>query len=134
MDLKRKPTIVFIGFLLLVISAFQVQLTSFTAIYQGADIRLEWRVSNETEVMHYEIFRKKDSESGYAKLAEVPQSNLGSYAWVDDHLYKDGEGMENISYRLGAITSAGPKYFYTQIQHSPTAVQRSWGSIKSMFR
>lgn len=122
------------GFLFLGISAFQLQLNSFQAVYQGADIRLEWRVSNESEVVMYEIFRKKDTDASYSRLAEVPQSNLGTYTWVDDHLYKDGEGIENISYRLAAQTANGPKYFYTNIQHSPTAVQRSWGSIKSMFR
>jgi len=91
-------------------------------------------VNNESEVTNYEISRKKDADATYARLAEVPQSNSGNYTWVDDNLYKDGEGMESISYRLAANTPAGPKYFYTNIQHSPTAVQRSWGSIKSMFR
>lgn len=123
----------FVG-ILLFISAFQVQVSSFTATYQGSDIRLEWKVSEEAEVLNYEISRKKDSDPSYSKLTDVPQSGTGSYFWVDDNLYKDGEAIENISYRLAAQTNAGPKFFYTQIQHSPTAIQRSWGSIKSMFR
>jgi hypothetical protein len=91
-------------------------------------------VSDETEVTVYEIHRKKESDAGFSKLGEVPQSAMGSYLWVDDNLYKDGDSMENISYRLSAVTPSGPKYFFTNIQHTPTAVQRSWGSIKSMFR
>jgi len=118
----------------LTITAFQVQVNSFVAVYQGSDIRLEWKVSEETEVQMYEVSRKKDSDASYGKLADIPQSSLGTYIWVDDNLYKDGDAIENISYRLAAISSTGPKYFYTTIQHSPTAVQRSWGSIKSMFR
>ncbi|HRH34283.1 MAG TPA: hypothetical protein PKY12_04460 [Catalimonadaceae bacterium] len=130
----KKISILLSGLIFLVITGFQVQLSSFLAVYQGADIRLDWKVSNESEVLNYEIFRKKDSDASYSRLAEVAQTNQGTYTWVDDHLYKDGEGLENISYRLAANTSAGPRYFYTNIQHSPTAVQRSWGSIKSMFR
>lgn len=130
----KKPTFLISALFVLLVTAFQLQLTSFQAVYQGADIRLEWKVSNESEVTNYEIFRKKDTDASYARLAEVSQSSLGTYTWVDDNLYKDGEGIENISYRLAANTSNGPRYFYTNIQHSPTAVQRSWGSIKSMFR
>jgi len=122
--------IAFLGF----ITAFQVQVSSFQAVYQGADIRLEWKVAEESEVTVYEISRKKETDAGYTKLTDVAQTSVGSYLWVDDNLYKDGEGLENISYRLAAITGSGPKYFYANIQHSPTAVQRSWGSIKSMFR
>ena len=118
----------------LILTAFQVQVSSFQAVYQGADIRLEWKVSDESEVSVYEIFRKKDTDANYTKLTDVAQSGSGTYTWVDDNLYKTGEGIENISYRLAANTSGGPKYFYATIQHSPTAVQRSWGSIKSMFR
>jgi hypothetical protein len=118
----------------LTITAFQLQVTSFLAVYQGSDIRLEWKVSDESDVQSYEISRKKDSDASYSRLAEIPQSSLGTYVWIDDNLYKDGDAIENISYRLTATGSNGPKYFYTNIQHSPTAVQRSWGSIKSMFR
>lgn len=134
MSPKKKYSILLSGLIFLVISGFQVQLSSFIAVYQGADIRLEWKVSNESEVSNYEIFRKKDSDASYSRLAEVAQTNQGNYVWVDDHLYKEGEGLENISYRLSANTASGPRFFYTNIQHSPTAVQRSWGSIKSMFR
>jgi hypothetical protein len=118
----------------LTIAAFQLQVTSFLAVYQGSDIRLEWKVSDESDVQAYEISRKKDSDASYSRLAEIPQSSLGAYVWIDDNLYKDGDAIENISYRLAAVSVSGPKYFYTNIQHSPTAVQRSWGSIKSMFR
>lgn len=118
----------------LILTAFQVQVSSFQAVYQGSDIRLEWRVSDEAEVSQYEIYRKKESDANYTKLTDVAQTGSGTYSWVDDNLYKNGDGVENISYRLSAVTSNGPKFFYANIQHSPTAVQRSWGSIKSMFR
>jgi len=132
--LSNKLSSLFAIALFALTTAFQVQVSSFQAVYQGADIRLEWKVSEESEVTVYEISRKKESDANYSKLTDVSQASLGSYVWVDDNLYKDGEGLENISYRLAAITASGPKFFYTNIQHSPTAVQRSWGSIKSMFR
>jgi hypothetical protein len=134
MNYSRKFFPILAAAVLLVFTSFQFQVNSFLAVYQGSDIRLEWKVTDETEVLGYEISRKKDSDAGYSRLTELPKSNAGNYFWVDDNLYKDGEGIENISYRLTANTSTGPKYFYAGIQHSPTAIQRSWGSIKSMFR
>jgi hypothetical protein len=117
MNYSRKFFPILAAAVLLVFTSFQFQVNSFLAVYQGS-----------------EISRKKDSDAGYSRLTELPKSNAGNYFWVDDNLYKDGEGIENISYRLTANTSTGPKYFYAGIQHSPTAIQRSWGSIKSMFR
>jgi hypothetical protein len=120
--------------IVVLLSSFQLQMQSFIASYQGADIRLEWKVSEETGVTVYEISRKKDSDANYYRLTEVAATSAGSYTWLDDNLYKDGDATENINYRLTAVSSSGQKSFYTNIQHSPTAVQRSWGSIKSMFR
>ena len=134
MQTARKFFLSGLPFLFLVLTSFQLQLQSFVAAYQGADIRLEWKVGEETGVSSYEISRKKEADASYARLSEIPASGQSTYSWVDDNLYKDGDAMENISYRLTAITSSGPRYFYANIQHSPTAVQRSWGSIKSMFR
>jgi hypothetical protein len=120
--------------IVVLLSSFQLQMQSFIASYQGADIRLEWKVSEETGVTVYEISRKKDSDANYYRLTEVAATSAGSYTWLDDNLYKDGDASENINYRLTAVSPSGQKSFYTNIQHSPTAVQRSWGSIKSMFR
>jgi hypothetical protein len=131
---NRRNIFLILPILMIGLASFQVQVSSFLATYQGADIRLEWKISDESGVSSYEISRKKDSDAAYGRLSEISTSNQGTYVWVDDNLYKDGDAMENISYRLTANTSSGPKYFYTNIQHSPTAVQRSWGSIKSMFR
>ena len=61
---------------MLMITAFQVQVSSFQAVYQGADIRLEWKVSEESEVTSYEISRKKETDGNYSKLADVAQSSL----------------------------------------------------------
>ena len=130
----KKVRLLLLPTMMLLLASFQLQLQSFTATYQGADIRLDWKVSDEAGVTTYEVSRKKDGDANYSRLSEVSAAGQGSYSWVDDNLYKDGDAMENISYRLTALTSSGPKYFYTSIQHSPTAVQRSWGSIKSMFR
>ena len=134
MDKSQNKPLYFLPLLMLLLASFQLQMQSFIATYQGSDIRLEWKVCDESGLSSFEIARKKEGDAAYSRLTEIPASNQASYFWVDDNLYKDGDAMENISYRLAAQTSSGPKYFYTNIQHSPTAVQRSWGSIKSMFR
>ncbi len=134
MNLSRRYISFIAAAMVLVFTSFQFQVNSFLAVYQGSDIRLEWKVADETELLNYEISRKKESDASYSKLTEISKGSGGNYIWIDDNLYKDGDGIENISYRLTANTGSGPKYFYANIQHSPTAIQRSWGSIKSMFR
>ncbi len=134
MEFSLRKIRFFLPVVALFLASFQLQMQSFTATYQGADIRIEWKISEESGVSSYEISRKKEEDAAYSRLTEIPASGQNTYSWVDDNLYKDGDAMENISYRLTAQTSSGPKYFYTNIQYSPTAVQRSWGSIKSMFR
>jgi hypothetical protein len=68
-------------------------------------------------------------------LVVVPVGATGTYTFLDETLYKDDQQRTiAISYRLTAKTLTGSVVQYANVSNSPTAVQRSWGSIKSMFR
>ena len=105
----------------------------FTASYQGADIKLEWRVDSDNMVDAFEIARKRPDESNYTRLDNVMINGTGTYSFIDDKLYKSAP-VATISYRLIMKTPNGTTSYYTSIAHNPTAVQRTWGSIKSMFK
>lgn len=107
---------------------------SFTAFYQGADVRLEWRTPEESEVQVYEVYRKKADESVYQKIGTLSANNSNNYSFIDDNLYKGSDAAQSISYRLTVKTTQNNYNLFASIQHTPTAVQRSWGSIKSMFK
>jgi hypothetical protein len=105
----------------------------FTASYQGADIKLEWRLDSDNSVDVFEISRKRPDEVSYTRLDNVMINGTGAYTFVDDKLYKSAQ-VATISYRLMMKTPNGTTSYYTSIAHNPTAVQRTWGSIKSMFK
>ena len=108
---------------------------SFTASYQGSDVRLEWRVSDAASSANFEIHRKKAGEDSFVKLADVAGTGTDTYTFTDDNLYKNTDvAQAALSYKLVAKMPNGTEQTITGIDRNPTAVQRSWGSIKVMFR
>lgn len=105
----------------------------FTATYQGTDVKLEWRVDDDTNIDQFEISRKRPDETNFTRLNSVTSNGTGSYTFIDDKLYKSGQ-VATISYRLTSKSGTTNAVYYTSIANNPTAVQRTWGSIKSMFK
>jgi hypothetical protein len=108
---------------------------SFTASYQGSDVRLEWHVSDAAANADFEIHRKKAGEDSYVKLGDVNGTGSDVYTFIDDNLYKNTDvAQAALSYKLVVKMASGSEQTITGIERNPTAVQRSWGSIKVMFR
>ncbi|SFB75367.1 hypothetical protein SAMN05421780_101283 [Flexibacter flexilis DSM 6793] len=116
------------------LTAFDISQSYFSASYQGADVKLDWQIADEGGVSSYEVYRKKASETAYQKLTTVSINGSGNYTFLDDNLYKTDDQAQTISYKLVIHTNSSAYNLFANIQHSPTAVQRSWGSIKSMFK
>jgi outer membrane lipopolysaccharide assembly protein LptE/RlpB len=118
-----------------VLAAFSFTLQSFTGTLQGREVRLEWKISDESGVTEYELSRKLASESFFSKVATVNPSQAGHYMHVDNTLSPNTDPSHQINYRLTVKLSNGQtQAFFANVNFFPTAVQRSWGSIKSMFR
>lgn len=105
----------------------------FTANYQGTDVKLEWRLTDEQGVESFELARKRPEEAVFTRITSMTANGTSNYTFVDDQLYKTGQ-TNTVSYRLTMKSAAGITTYYTSISHNPTAVQRTWGSIKSMFK
>ena len=107
----------------------------FQASYQGSNVRLEWRMNQNAAQAIFEVWRKKASEDTYYKLGEVTGNGSESYTYIDDNLYKNSDTHQAaLSYKLVVRTAQGSETYVAGIERNPTAVQRSWGSIKVMFR
>lgn len=133
--MKTTPVVALVLLSLLVSSFTFKRVTQFYASFQGVDIRLDWQVEGNDEINEFKIYRKKASESTYSYIYALPyQPSTNYYFMVDDQLYKNDGDAENISYKLEVKHSNGTNTYYTSIEHNPTAVQRSWGSIKAMFK
>ncbi|WP_345238052.1 hypothetical protein [Hymenobacter saemangeumensis] len=123
--------------------ALAVTVTLFTASYDGSNVRIEWEVSSETDVSSFDLYRKAASESSFSLVSNTMPTGQRRYQFLDTNVYRvTGAGtVANPSasgpftYRLTVRSTGGGEQSYTTIlAGTPSAVQRSWGTIKSMFR
>ncbi len=94
---------------------------------------VEWAAESEDDLDYYEV--EVSAESG-ARTRVVEVEPLGvrhPYVFRDDDLYK---GAEVVQYTLYAVLDDGGRQVVgsKQIAYTPTAVRRTWGSIKAMFQ
>ncbi|GAC1594667.1 MAG: hypothetical protein NVS3B25_17660 [Hymenobacter sp.] len=119
-------------------------LTLFTAAYDGAHVRVEWEVNAETDVTGFELTRKAASETSFTTVTSVVPTGQRRYQYLDTNVYRAGAGSGGpsapalgsgpVTYRLTVRGPNGEQSFLTVLAGTPSAVQRSWGTIKSMFR
>lgn len=94
---------------------------------------VEWAAESEDDLDYYEV--EVSAELG-ARTRVVEVEPLGAqhpYVFRDDDLYK---GAEVVQYTLYAVLDDGGRQLVgsKQIAYTPTAVRRTWGSIKAMFQ
>jgi hypothetical protein len=114
----------------------QVKFSAFTVDPQGNDILLTWQVSVEEDVRVYEVQRRsRFSNNTWVKVADVaPRGSGNTYQYRDDQVYK--AASEQVDYQVDAVFNDGTRASTAvkQINYTPTAVRRTWGSIKAMFQ
>lgn len=104
----------------------------FNASPDGSDVLVSWEVPEISGITNFKIFRKIDNDPNYVFLDHVQPNGTTNYQYLDYTLYKDN--AKNITYRLQVYKGNMVFTYYTTILHNPTSVQRTWGSIKNMFR
>ena len=120
--------------------ALAATLTLFTASYDGANVRIEWEVNTETDVTGFELSRKSATETNYTAVSTFSPTGQRRYLYTDTNVYRTGGGTTTQSfggpftYRLTVRSPSGDQSYLTVLSGTPSAVQRSWGTIKSMFR
>ena len=120
--------------------AVAASLTLFTAGYDGANVRIDWEVNTETDVTGFEISRKAATETSYTAVSTVTPTGQRRYQYLDTNVYRTTAGNTGtaaggpFTYRLTLKSPGGDQSYLTVLAGTPSAVQRSWGTIKSMFR
>ena len=119
-------------------------LTLFTAAYDGTSVRVEWEVSTEADVNGFELSRKASNETSYTAVTTVTPTGQRRYQFTDINVYRTLPGTTTVptaaagsgpyTYRLLVRGPNGDQAYLTILTGTPSAVQRSWGTIKSMFR
>ncbi|GAB2961067.1 hypothetical protein GCM10027048_31360 [Hymenobacter coalescens] len=121
-------------------TAWAVTVTMFQATLEGAAaVRLDWEVANETGLLGFELYRKGASDAVFSRLTTVAPTGQRRYQYSDTNLYRGTTSTASTntgpySYRLTVKSSTGEQSYTVVLNQTPSAVQRSWGSIKSMFR
>ena len=118
-------------------------LTLFAAAYDGTTVRVEWEVTSETDVSGFELSRKSATETSFTTVSSVVPTGQRRYQYLDANVYRTTGGggtpaPSNLggpfTYRLTVRSPNGDQSYLTILAGTPSAVQRSWGTIKSMFR
>jgi len=106
----------------------------FTATFNGSSVRLDWKLSARQQA-DFEVFRKRPEDASYMKLGDMPYNGTESYTMQDDNLYRGAtDAQVAFSYKLVVHQGNSTQNYIANVENGPTAVQRSWGSIKLMFR
>ncbi len=94
---------------------------------------VEWAAESEDDLDHYEVEVSAELGAGTRVVEVEPLGAQHPYVFRDDDLYK---GAEVVRYTLYAILDDGGRQLVgsKQIAYTPTAVRRTWGSIKAMFQ
>jgi hypothetical protein len=104
----------------------------FNLSSDGADVLLEWEMQTEEGVSEFRLFRKYNDEATFTHVATLPVSGLRKYSYLDDNIFKAEHRV--LQYELQVVMGGQVYSFGRTLTHNPTSIQRTWGSIKAMFR
>lgn len=124
--------------------AYAATLTLFTAAYTGSTVRVDWEVDTEASVTGFELSRKAATETSFTVVNTTAATGQRRYQYLDANVYRlsgpgtsvptPAAGNGPYTYRLTVRSPNGDQSYLTILAGTPSAVQRSWGTIKSMFR
>lgn len=110
-----------------------VSLNDFSvSALNGADIKIEWTIENEAGVSEYRLYRKTGGNAEQKYVGTIYANGSGKYTYYDKDVFKTETTI--ITYELRVIKNGTPSFFYASLTYNTTSVQRTWGSIKGMFR
>jgi len=112
-----------------------VTLRYFSVELAGNAFDVSWEAQEEEDVQRYELYRKTSFATEFSQIAtRTPHGANIAYRFQDDQVYKSG--MDQVDYRLEVVYSSGVRQQLAEkkVNYTPTAIRRSWGSIKAMFQ
>lgn len=117
------------------LSSSGVELAFFRVERDGNDFAVSWQADVEGDVREYELYRKASYSDVFSKVYVVEAQGAGTvYRFNDDQVYK--AVSEEVEYRLDVVLNSGERQNVSgqRLSYTPTAIRRTWGSIKAMFQ
>lgn len=112
-----------------------VRLDSYGYTIENNQPVVRWVALVENQLERYELHRKTMFDSRFDKIAEItPQGPGNPYTYRDEQVYKFA--AETVEYELFSVSTSGvhESHGVLSVNYTPTAVRRTWGSIKAMFQ
>lgn len=110
-----------------------IYMKSFQASVQGTSVKIDWVISEESGIQKFLVYRKQGGSQQFTYVTSINPNGTRNYTYSDNNLISNS-GAENITYKITADTQGQDLEFFTSVVYSPTTVQRTWGSIKAMFK
>lgn len=107
-------------------------LNYFSATPDGSDMLISWELPSEDGVTLFKLYRKINDEPDFTYLDQIEPNGTRKYEFFDYTLYRGDP--RTITYKLQVYKNGMVYAYSTSVLHNPTSVQRTWGSIKAMFR
>lgn len=131
---RLSATIVCLLFVLVGTVLASVVFSRFDARTEGNAIVVTWQASVETDVVEYVLERKTAFDAQFVDMARLAAKGANVlYTYRDERVFK--VQSEQVSYRL-RINNSDNSFVVSDpitVDYTPTAVRRTWGSIKAMF-
>lgn len=112
--------------------AQSILINEYSLSADGADILVTWEVPNEADITEYRLFRRRNNETTLTHVTTVASNGSGKYSYLDGNIFKTESRV--LHYELHIVQGNTVIKYERSISHNPTSIQRTWGSIKAMFR
>ncbi len=98
------------------------------------NVVISWQSGEETNLKEY-VVERKSSEVSFSEIGRVaPKGSYSFYKYSDENAYKISSSF--YTYRLKIVDNDNTVSYSSEMSviHKPSAVKRTWGSIKALFR
>jgi hypothetical protein len=141
---KTSRILIFISLILpCLLMAADGSLESFSAVSNGKTVNIEWKTTNEQNIVRFEIERATQGQA-YKSIYSINANGYASaYKYTDDDaLTRKSETEATVEtknifdYRV-KVVYADNSYIYSSTQSVSfdiSVIRRTWGMIKEMFR
>ncbi len=131
----RAAALFFLLFVTIGAAILDARLKYFDVEHDGNGFAVKWEAESEVDVRNYELFRKTSYAGDFVQINSSSAHGANKeYLVSDDQVYKNV--MDQVDYRLEVVFTNGlrQRLAEKQVDYTPTAIRRSWGSIKAMFQ
>jgi len=132
--MKKYTTILLIIISASALFAGNLAIREFTVHTDDGRAILEWTSGIETSLRVYDIQRSFDG-SHFNLVAHIePSGDNHKYRYVDNDLFKSN--ISTYYYRISGLMNDNKRYYSEtkKITVNSSGINRTWGSIKAMFR